>query len=111
MNEAQITQQVWDEYWHSREIFGNSSPIYHNEDTLYANYQSALKYLNKHNQPLYHLVLEFFSEYKYELAKLVILDLADYYLQIPDEAKILLSVLIMVVSLWQKENQSKNSGY
>ena len=151
MNEAQITQQVWDEYWHSREIFGNSSPIYHNEDTLYANlqsaleylsnnnedadilctnlqpsleclnrysedalyarYQSALEYLRKNIQPLYHLVLEFFSEYKYELAKLVILDLADYYLQIPDEAKILLSVLIMVVSFWQKENQSKNSGY
>ena len=50
MNEAQITQQVWDEYWHSREIFGNSSPIYHNEDTLYANLQSALEYLSNNNE-------------------------------------------------------------
>ena len=111
MNEAQITQQVWDEYWHSREIFGNSSPIYHNEDTLYANYQSALKYLNKHNQPLYHLVLEFFTEHKFELIEIIISYLADHLYQIPDETQISLLVLVMVIFFWQKNNRTKNNRH
>ena len=52
MNEAQITQQVWDEYWHSREIFGNRSPIYHNEDAdiLCTNLQPSLECLNRYSE-------------------------------------------------------------
>lgn len=151
MNEAQITQQVWDEYWHSREIFGNSSPIYHNEDTLYANlqsaleylsnnnedadilctnlqpsleclnrysedalyarYQSALEYLRKNIQPLYHLVLEFFTEHKLELIEIIISYLADHLYQIPDETQISLLVLVMVIFFWQKKNRSKNNRH
>ena len=111
MNEAQITQQVWDEYWHSREIFGNSSPIYHNEDTLYADLQSALEYLRKNIQPLYHLVLEFFTEHKFELIEIIISYLADHLYQIPDETQISLLVLVMVIFFWQKNNRTKNNRH